>query len=142
MTVSVHVLTCNLSPLDVLPTGSQRIMGVLSVEVPSGSATGRRKGAAAPIKTSIPITMAGPGQGPDSWEVEDAAAVEAAGSSSGVLRELDPEAAAMWKKFLAGSRAMDVPMWDNRMVDELPKVGAGHRCEGAMGRLVKVKTRV
>jgi hypothetical protein len=26
----------------------------------------------------------------------------------------------MWKKFLAGSRAMDVPMWDNRMVDELP----------------------
>lgn len=120
MKASVSAHNCITSPLDVLPTESQRIMGVLSVEVPSGSATGRRKGAAAPVKTSIPITMVGPGQGPDAWELEDAAAAEAAGSSSGGLRELDPEAAAMWKKFLAGSRAMDVPMWDNRMVDELP----------------------
>jgi hypothetical protein len=99
----------------------QRIMGALSVEVPSGSATGRRKGTVPPAVTSMPITIAG-ADSADS-EGDDAFSADAPISGS-ALREMqmDPEAAAMWKKFLAGSRAMDVPMWDNRMVEDLPKV--------------------
>lgn len=100
---------------------------MLSVEVPSGSATGRRKAAAPPSMTSIPITVAG-ADSVDS-EADDAFSADAPVSGS-ALREMqmDPEAAAMWKKFLAGSRAMDVPMWDNRMVEDLPKVSCMFVC--------------
>jgi hypothetical protein len=103
----------------------QRIMGVLSVEVPNGGSSSRRKGAAPPARASIPVTVAAPADAAE-LDAEDVSGPEAAAPGSvGGLRamEMDPEAAAMWKKFLAGSRAMDVPMWDNRMVEDLPKVG-------------------
>lgn len=102
----------------------QRIMGVLSVEVPNGASSSRRKGAAPPARASIPVTLAGPAAAAE-LDADDFSGADAAAGSVGGLRamEMDPEAAAMWKKFLAGSRAMDVPMWDNRMVEDLPKVG-------------------
>jgi len=94
-------------------------MGVLSVEVPSG-ASSRRKGAVATARTSIPVTVAGAGV---DFNEADADA-DAMADTSIIMRDvqLDEEAAAMWKKFLAGSRATEVPMWDNRMVEDLPKV--------------------
>lgn len=112
----------------------QRVMGVLSVEAPKGSGAARRKGAPAAVQlTNIPVVV-GPASSADSastdWDAEDDSlgsvdAAAAGGSGGGgLLREveMDPEAAAMWKKFLAGSRAVDVPMWNNRMVEDLPKV--------------------
>jgi hypothetical protein len=126
----------------------QRVMGVLSVEAPKGSGAARRKGAPAAVQlTNIPVTVVGPASSADSastdWDAEDEAlgsadASAAAGGSSGggplLEVEMDPEAAAMWKKFLAGSRAVDVPMWNNRMVEDLPKVGWG--CGGVVVTVV------
>lgn len=94
---------------------------MLSVEVPSGSSTGRRKGVAPPALTNIPVTVAG-ADSVDS-EADEALSTDVPVSSSGLCEvEMDPEAAAMWKKFLAGSRTTGVPMWNNRMVEDLPKV--------------------
>jgi hypothetical protein len=39
--------------------------------------------------------------------------------------QLDAAAAREYQRFMAGARAMDVPMWDSHMVEDLPKVGWG-----------------
>lgn len=87
------------------------------MEVPSSSSSGR-KGAAPAAKAIIPVEVAGGDHPTDAGETEQ----PEEGVSSRWEPQMDDETAAMWKKFMAGSRAMDVPMWDNRMVEDLPKV--------------------
>jgi hypothetical protein len=41
--------------------------------------------------------------------------------------QLDAAAAREYQRFMAGARAMDVPMWDSHMVEDLPKV-CSRRC--------------
>jgi hypothetical protein len=40
----------------------------------------------------------------------------------GAVPQLDAAAAREYQRFMAGARAMDVPMWDSHMVEDLPKV--------------------
>lgn len=38
------------------------------------------------------------------------------------LPQLDGDAAREYRKFMAGAKAVDVPMWNTNMVEDLPKV--------------------
>jgi hypothetical protein len=65
----------------------------------------------------------------DAWEdtLSTSPLLPAAGPMSGgrqaAVPQLDAAAAREYQRFMAGARAMDVPMWDSHMVEDLPKVG-------------------
>lgn len=100
----------------------QRIMGVLSVEAPNAAAGPSKRSKGAVSAMTIPVTVAGVQEADDAADAVDADAPAEPPAKLPRDVELDPEAAAMWRQFLAGSRATNVPMWDNRMVADLPKV--------------------
>uniref|UniRef100_A0A383V5T0 Uncharacterized protein n=1 Tax=Tetradesmus obliquus TaxID=3088 RepID=A0A383V5T0_TETOB len=65
----------------------------------------------------------------DAWEDTLSASplLPAAGANSrsgrqAAVPQLDAAAAREYQRFMAGARAMDVPMWDSHMVEDLPKV--------------------
>jgi hypothetical protein len=99
----------------------QRVRGVLSVDPPSGASSSRRPKASTPAATAAAVEQ-------EEVEEEEDSSPDASCSSEVISVELDEEAAAMFKKFLAGSRATEVPLWNNRMADDMPKVRRKRVC--------------
>ncbi|KAF6265247.1 hypothetical protein COO60DRAFT_1623919 [Scenedesmus sp. NREL 46B-D3] len=59
----------------------------------------------------------------DAWEDSlPAAGLTSGGDLQDAVPQLDAAAAREYRRFLAGARAINVPMWDSSMVDDLPKV--------------------
>lgn len=87
------------------------------------TATGGAAAAGTRRRSSSPIDD-------DAWEDNSPASplaptgqsVRGTGMLQNMTPRLDAEAAREYQKFMAGAKAMDVPMWDTHMVEELPKV--------------------
>lgn len=65
----------------------------------------------------------------DAWEDSlPAAGLTSGGDLQDAVPQLDAAAAREYRRFLAGARAINVPMWDSSMVNDLPKVGQAVAC--------------
>jgi hypothetical protein len=102
----------------------QRILGALQQSQAADAAgpNGRKRTPAFEAAAALDTATAGGVLSATSADDAQDAADDSgpAGADQLAPQELDPEAAALWKQFLSGSRTVGVPMWDNHMREDVP----------------------